>query len=97
MADQAFRDEVEKAIVLYEGIGGHYAARTRKMIARLGEIDALSRLMLSADLQVGFQALRDAGQLDRTFESIVGRFPHLFRPDVVQAAQWRLDHPYQLL
>jgi hypothetical protein len=97
MADQAFRDEVEKAIVLYEQINKHYAGRTRDMISKHGEIEALSRLMVSADLQKGFQALRDAGQLENTFESVVVRFQHLFRPDVLEAAQWRLKHPHQLL
>ena len=97
MADETFHDEVEKAIVLYEEVNKHYASRTRQMIAHYGEIGALSRLMVSADLQQGFQALRDAGQLDKTFESVVIRFQHLFTPDVVEAAQWRLTHPYQLL
>jgi hypothetical protein len=97
MADGTFHDEVERAIVLYEVVNRHYAVRTRQMIARYGEIGALSRLMVSADLQQGFQALRDAGQLDKTLESVVIRFQHLFTPDVVEAAQWRLTHPYKLL
>lgn len=97
MVDPDFRDEVEKAIVLYEQINRHYASRTRKMIEEHGEIEALSRLMVSADLQRGFEALRDAGQLDKTFESLVVQFQHLFRPDIVEAAQWRLKHPHQLL
>jgi len=94
---QGFRDEVERAIVTYEQINKHYANRTRQMVAKHGEVEALSRLMISADLQKGFQALRDAGQLDKTFEAVVVRFQHLFRSDVVEAAQWRLKHPYQLL
>lgn len=97
MSDQAFLEEVKKAIALYEQINRHYASRTRQMIADLGDIEALSRLMVSPDLQQGFQALRDAGKLDMTFESVVVRFQHLFRPDIVEAAQWRLMHPYQLL
>ena len=67
------------------------------MIANYGEVEALSRLMVSADLQQGFKVLRDLNQLDKTFEALVVRFQHLFKPDVVQAAQWRLAHPYELL
>ena len=63
------------------------------MIEQHGEIDALSRLMISADLQQGFKALRDSHQLDKTFESIVVRFQHLFSSDVIEAAKWRLAHP----
>jgi hypothetical protein len=97
MAQLSFHDEIERAIQEYEGVTGHYAARTRKMITDHGEIGALSLLMVSPDLQTGFQALRDAGLLEYTFESIVVRFPHLFSPDVVQAARWRLDHAHELL
>jgi hypothetical protein len=97
VSDSTFRDEVERTIVLYEETISHFASRTRKMIAQHGEIEALSLLMVSPDLQKGFKALRDTGQLDKTFESIVVRFQHLFTPEVVQAAQWRLSHPYDLL
>lgn len=92
-----FKEEVEQAIRLYEREIGHVATRTRPMIERYGEIEALSRLMVSADLQPGFQVLRDRGKLDKTFEALVVRFRPLFRPDIVQAAQWRLDHPDDLL
>jgi hypothetical protein len=67
------------------------------MIERLGHIGALSKLMISADLQQGFKALRDSQRLDETFEAIVVRHPNMFTPEVVQAAQWRLDHPHDLL
>ena|SRR3990172_4042208 len=97
MAMPAFRAEVERAIVLYELEIGHGAARTREMISRYGEIEAISRLMISADLQQGFKVLRDRDQLGITFEAIVIRYQNLFNLDVVQAAQWRLDHPYELL
>ncbi len=97
MTEAAFIEEVEHVIQLYERVIGHAATRTRQMIDRYGEVEALSRLMVSPDLQRGFQALRDRGQLDKTFEAVVVRFHHLFEPDVVQAAQWRLAHPYDLL
>ena len=78
MTDSVFHDEVEKTIALYEETIGHFASRTRKMMARHGEIEALSLLMVSPELQKGFKALRDTAQLDKTFESIVIRFQHLF-------------------
>ncbi len=97
MLEKAFLDDVDKAIVLYEAASGFAANRTRQMIADHGAIRALSLLMRSPDLQQGFKVLRDSNQLDKTFESIVVKFQHLFEPDVVEAAQWRLAHPYDLL
>ena len=97
MSEAAFLEEVEHTIELYEKAIGYAATRTRQMIEQYGEIDALSRLMVSADLQQGFKVLRDSHQLDKTFEAIVVRFQHLFGSDAIQAAQWRLAHPYELL
>ncbi len=97
MSEVVFKEEVEQVIKRYEREIGHAATRTRRMIGRWGEIEALSRLMVSADLQQGFKVLRDRDQLDKTFEALVIRFQHLFEPDAVQAAQWRLAHPYELL
>lgn len=97
MSDAAFLDEVEKAIVLYEKAIGHTASRTRNMIAEHGEIEALSRLMVSPDLQQGFKVLRDRKQLDKTFEAVVVHFQHLFGRDAIEAAKWRLANPYELL
>jgi hypothetical protein len=96
MPEAAFKREVEQVIRLYEEAIGHAATRTWPMIEKYGEIEALSRLMVSADLQKGFKVLRDNGQLDITFEALVVRFQHLFKPGIVQAAQWRLSHPYEL-
>jgi hypothetical protein len=92
-----FNQEVERTVELYEKTIGHAAVRTRQMIERYGQVEALSRLMVSADLQQGFKVLRDSNQLDKSFEALVVRFQHLFRTDAVTAAQWRLDHPYELL
>ncbi len=92
-----FEEEVEQTIEIYERENGHVATRTRPMIERYGEIEALSRLMVNADLQPGFKVLRDRRKLDKTFEAVVVRFSHLFKHDIVQAAQWRLDHSDDLL
>jgi hypothetical protein len=96
MVDPQFRAEVQRTIELYEATIGHAAARTRQMIERYGEIEALSRLMVSADLQQGFRVLRDSGQLDKSFEALVVRYRHLFRSDAVAAAEWRLSNPNDL-
>ncbi len=97
MTEKELHDDVEKAMALYEDANGYPATRTRKMIKDYGEIETLSRLMVSPDFQQGFKVLRDSRQLDKTFESIVVKYKHLFGPDVVEAAQWRLAHPYDLL
>ena len=91
---EGLRAEVETAIEAYESTIRGAATRTRRMIEDGCEIDSLSRLMKSADLQQGFKKLRDAKQLDKTFEAVVVRFRDLFEPDVVESAQWRLDNPY---
>lgn len=67
------------------------------MISELGEVEALSRLMISPDLQQGFKVLRDKKQLDKTFEAVVVRYKQFFQPEVIEAAQWRLDNPHSLL
>lgn len=96
MSEAAFKIEVEKVIKLYEEVIGREATRTWPMIEKFGEIEALSRLVVSPELQKGFKVLRDSKQLDKTFEALVVRFQHLFKPKIVEAAQWRLDNPYEL-
>ena len=88
--------EIQEVLEIYESAIGHAATRTWPMIEKYGEIESLSRLVVSADLQKGFKVLRDKGLLDKTFEAVVIRFEHLFKPDVVQAAKWRLDHANDL-
>ncbi|MDI5984770.1 hypothetical protein QLQ85_08205 [Halomonas sp. M4R5S39] len=97
MTDTEFAQEVERTITFYEEMTGHAAARTRPMIERYGEIKALSRLMVSADLQQGFKVLRDNNQLEKSFEALVVKYQHLFQAPAVEAAQWRLSNPYELL
>jgi len=97
MSDPAFRDEVVRAIEVYEKVIGHQATRTWPMIERYGIIGALSRLVVSPDLQKGFKALRDSHQLEYSFEAIVVRHKDDFESEVVEAAQWRLDHADELL
>ena len=91
-----FHDDVAQTIAIYKRVNRHPATRTNSMIERHGMVEAISRLMTTAELQQGFRVLRDSGQLHRTFEAVVMRHRHLFRPDVVGAAQWRLDHAHEL-
>ncbi|MFZ0929417.1 MAG: hypothetical protein WAN11_12495 [Syntrophobacteraceae bacterium] len=98
MSERAFKKEVERAIDFYENFAGYPARRVHQMMNRYpSEIEAISHLVTSADLQQGFKVLRDGGHLDKTFEALVVQFQSLFRTEVVQAAQWRLDNPYALL
>ena len=93
MSEAKLKEEVERMIELYEEAIGRPATRTRQMIEQYGEVEALSRLMITADLQQGFKELRDRDQLDRTLEALVVRFRQSFRPDAVEAARWRLANP----
>jgi len=97
MSEATFEEEVEHVIQIYERAIGHLATRTRPMIEKYGEAGALSKIVVSPDLQKGFKVLRDSGQLDKTFEALVVRFDHLFEPEVVQAAKWRIKHADELL
>ena len=97
MTTPEFITEVNEAIALYEKLIASVASRTRQMIDRYGAVGALSRLVISADLQSGFKVLRDQDNLDDTFEAIVVRHSGLFPNESVEAAQWRLDNPHDLL
>jgi len=92
-----FDSVVETAIKLYEEKIGQFATRTWQMIERYGKIEALSRLVVSADLQSGFKVLRDNGLLEYTFEAIVVKYKDKFKPNIVEAAQWRIQEANRLL
>jgi hypothetical protein len=94
---RSVREDVNQVLALYEQLIGVPASRTWPMLAKYGYVGALSRLVVSADLQKGFKVLRDSNRLDETFEAVIVRHKRLFAPEVVQAAQWRLEHPYDLL
>ncbi len=96
MTNPMLTKDISEVLEVYERVIGHSATRTWPMLERYGEIEALSRLVVSADLQPGFKVLRDKGLLDKTFEAVVVRFQHLFKPEVVQAAEWRLAHANDL-
>ena len=89
--------DVEEVIAVYEQKTGVPASRTWRLVQRHGHVEALSRLVCSADLQQGFKVLRDSGLLNKTFEALVVYHRDLFRGSVVEAAEWRLKHPDDLL
>ena len=87
MSEKALLRDIETVITLYEEIIGSAARRTRNMIIRDGAVNALSKLVVSADLQSGFKALRDRNLLDKSFEALIVRYSNLFADEVVSAAQ----------
>lgn len=97
LSKQSLLREIEETIKLYEETIGAAASRTRPMVEQYGPINALSKLVISPNLQQGFKALRDRGQLNRSFEALVVKYPHFFSNDAVEAAQWRLDNEGKLL
>ncbi len=97
MEMNALVQEVEATILVYEELIGQAAMRTRNMIDQYGHIEALSRLVISPELQKGFRVLVEKKRLAESFEALVVRHADLFRDDVVAAAQWRLDHAEELL
>lgn len=96
MQREAFLQDIERVIAVYEELLGVSAVRTRQMIERYGAIDALSKLVVTPKLQSGFKVLRDRDRLDLTFETVIVRHADLFRKDVVEVAMWRLENAHQL-
>jgi len=97
MASAELENEIGRTIDIYEDAIGNFASRTRLMIEQHGHIEALSKLVLSPDLQKGFKILRDRGELDSTFEAVIIRFSNEFSKDAIDAAQWRLSNANELL
>ncbi|MBJ3774929.1 hypothetical protein [Acuticoccus mangrovi] len=62
-----------------------------QMRRRHGTVDAISRLVVSGDIQSGFRRLDALGLLDWTIEAAVRKFPDEFSREVQYAAKWRLD------
>lgn len=60
------------------------------MRARLGTIQAITKLVESWDIQSGFKRLALLGLLDHTIEAAVLRFPGEFQPRTRECAEFRL-------
>lgn len=65
--------------------------RTRQKIARVGVLQTLADLARQPTASEGYFLLRERGMLDMSAEAVVLRFPDRFDPDVLIAAQRRLD------
>jgi hypothetical protein len=91
MSEENLRTDVQSAIKAYEAAIGRAASRTHQFIEAHGDVEGLSKLMVSPDMQQGFKVLCATGQSDKSFEAAVVRHSELFRPEIVKAAQWRLD------
>jgi len=91
-----FQKEIEETIILYEKTIGHFASRTRQMIENNGIINALEKLMTTADIQKGFKALRNNKLLDKTFEAIIIKYENEIEIDkkAVEVAKFRYNNPY---
>jgi hypothetical protein len=73
------------------------------MVRRWGAAEAARRLLISGDIQPGFQRLVDAGRADLTVErsALYPRWNQIFQDGHREAARWRLrqagvdldDHP----
>ena len=87
-----FKAEIDEAVHHYEKAIRVPATRTRQMIETHGYVDAVGRLMLTADVQKGFKVLMGSGQMDRTFEAVVKRFPELFNKVAVESADFRIKN-----
>jgi hypothetical protein len=91
-----FEKDVENTIAIYKKTVGGFAPNTERILFNQDKIGALSKLMQSGDVQKGFKILRNNKQLDKTFESLILKYKHLFKNDVVVAAQWRLNNAWKM-
>jgi hypothetical protein len=91
-----FIKDVENTIFIYKEAVGGFAPNTEKIFNNPDKISSLSNLMKSGEEQKGFKILRDKGQLDKTFESLIIKYKQLFKDDIVTAAQWRLKNAWTM-
>jgi hypothetical protein len=91
-----FEKDVINTICIYKKLVGGFAPVTEKILDYPDKIKVLSNLMKSADVQKGFKVLRNSKQLDKTFESLILKYQKIFKNDVVEAAQWRIDNADEL-
>ncbi|MGI3185017.1 hypothetical protein [Nioella aestuarii] len=66
-------------------------SRTRQKIGRVGVEKTLRDLTLSTQPSDGYHLLHERGMLDLSAEALVLRYPDRFEPEVLEAAQNRLD------
>ena len=90
MASPALDAFIDETIRLARQKGYHPTAFIA-MRQRHGTVPAISRLVVSGDIQSGFKRLRELGLLDWTIEAAVMKFPAEFNREVWEAAKWRLE------
>lgn len=89
MASEALEQFVSETIRL-AAVHGYHPTVFIEMRKRHLTVNAISRLVISSDIQSGFKRLAALNLKEWTIEAAVVKFPHEFSPEVVQAAQWRL-------
>lgn len=89
MATLALESFIDETIRL-SAKRGYHPTTFIGMRQRYGTVTAISRLVVSGDIQSGFRRLHEIGLLDWTIETAVTKFPEEFSREVVEAAVWRL-------
>ena len=72
------------------------ATRTWQMIKRYGIIGAAERAVDRKIEPIGYKLLTEMGMHDLTFEAVIVRYPHSFKPEVVSRAKSRLTELSQI-
>jgi len=83
---EAFIDETIRVSAEH----GYHPTAFIGMRNRHGTLDAISRLVVSGDVQSGFSKLHKLGLLDHTIEAAVMRFPSEFGKQARECAEFRL-------
>ncbi len=65
------------------------------MRTQRGTVEAISRLLISGEIQSGFRRMIEIGLVDYSLESTALRFPGEFSNPVLEAATWRLAQAEQ--
>jgi len=91
-----FEQECRAAVNECRSFGYHPTAWVA-MMNEFGAAEAARRLVISGDIQSGFQRLVQEGRIDLTLEFAVlhPKWDSLFRRDIREAAWWRLSQPLQ--
>jgi hypothetical protein len=97
LADLTIAERVQEAVRVYEEFlaykhGGKRisAARTRTMIKRWGEKEAVRRTVTNLKMSIGLDLLSKYGRLDCAYEQIILDFPDQFDATVSAKAQENL-------
>lgn len=70
---------------------GYHPTAFIGMRHRYQTVGAISRLVVSGDIQSGFKRMQELGLLQWTIEEAVRQFPDEFPKQVRDAAEWRLS------